>query len=123
MVWSRVHFPRQIVALMKTAGPNTGIFRVDPKMTKLDVREYLQKVYGLPVKKVNTANYDGKLKRGSMRLPGKLFRTKAYKKAYVTFYDLDKFESVESHLDLARGYPQTSISTIDATASDPAKVE
>ena len=66
--WSRVHFPRQTVTLVRPAGPNKGIFKVDPKMTKLEVREYLQKVYGLPVRKVNTANYDGKLKRGSMRL-------------------------------------------------------
>ena len=108
--WSRVHFPRQTVTLVRPAGPNKGIFKVDPKMTKLEVREYLQKVYGLPVRKVNTANYDGKLKRGSMRLPGKLFRTKAYKKAFVSFYELDKFDAVESHLDLAGGYPRTSIS-------------
>ena len=108
--WSRVHFPRQTVTLVRSAGPDKGIFKVDPKMTKLEVREYLEKVYGLPVRKVNTTNYDGKLKRGSMRLPGKLFRKKAYKKAFVSFYDLDKFEHVESHLDLAAGYPSTSIS-------------
>ena len=59
--WSRVHFPRQTVTLVRSAGPDKGIFKVDPKMTKLEVREYLEKVYGLPVRKVNTTNYDGKL--------------------------------------------------------------
>ena len=110
--WTRVHFPRQTVTLVRSSGPDKGIFKVDPKMTKLEVREYLEKVYGLPVRKVNTTNYDGKLKRGSMRLPGKVFRKKAYKKAFVSFYELDKFEHVESHLDLAAGYPRTTISEV-----------
>ena len=88
MVWSRVHFPRQIVTLMKTMGPNKGVFKVDPKMTKAEVKEYLTKVYNLPVKKVNTVNYEGKLKTGSQRHRGAYFRTKAYKKAYVSFGDL-----------------------------------
>ena len=67
--WSRVHFPRQTVTLVRSAGPDKGIFKVDPKMTKLEVREYLEKVYGLPVRKVNTTNYDGKLKR----VPGRFY--------------------------------------------------
>ena len=54
-------------------------------MTKHEIKEYLSKIYELPVKKVNTANYDGKTKRGSLRLPGAVYKTKAFKKAYVTF--------------------------------------
>lgn len=40
--------------------PARAIFRVDPKMTKHEIREYLTKIYDLPVKKVNTMNYLGK---------------------------------------------------------------
>lgn len=88
-MWTKVMFPRSIVTLMKTMGPNKGVFKVDPKMTKLEVKEYLTKVYNLPVQKVNTVNYEGKLKTGSQRHRGAYYRTKAYKKAYVTFGDLE----------------------------------
>ena len=74
---------------MKTMGPNKGVFIVDPKMTKPEVKEYLKKVYNLPVLKVNTVNYEGKLKQGSQRHRGSYFRTKAFKKAYVQFGDLE----------------------------------
>ena len=84
--------PRQIVTLMRASPPvardaptSTAVFRVDPKMTKHEIKEYLGKIYDLPVKKVNTANYDGKLKRGSFRVPGAVYKRKAFKKAYVTF--------------------------------------
>ena len=90
MVFSRVLLPRQIVTLMKTMGPNKGVFKVDPKMTKHEVKEYLTKIYNLPVVKVNTINYEGKLKTGSQRVRGAYFRTKAYKKAIVTFQDLEQ---------------------------------
>ena len=89
MVWTKVLLPRQIVTLMKTMGPNKGVFRVDPKMTKHEVKEYLTKVYNLPVRKVNTVNYEGKLKTGSQRHRGAYYRTKAYKKAYVLFDNLE----------------------------------
>ena len=89
MVWTKVLLPRQIVTLMKTMGPNKGVFRVDPKMTKHEVKEYLTKVYNLPVRKVNTINYEGKLKTGSQRHRGAYYRTKAYKKAYVLFDNLE----------------------------------
>lgn len=38
-------------------------FLVSPKMNKLEIAEYLRKLYGMPVTKVHTANYDGKEKR------------------------------------------------------------
>lgn len=59
----RVFFPQFTMTLMRRASaaqpPNNFVFRVDPKMTKLEIREYLQKVYGLPVQRVATVNYDG----------------------------------------------------------------
>ena len=49
----------------------------------MELKQYLEKVYGLRVKKVNTLNYEGKKKRSS-----KGFYTRTdYKKAYVTLKD------------------------------------
>ena len=65
--------------------PARAIFRVEPRMTKHEIKEHLTKIYGMPVKKVNTVNFDGKRKR----IIGK--RTVAYtkypdfKRAYVHF--------------------------------------
>ena len=39
--------------------PAFAIFRTSPKMTKHEIKEYLTKIYDLPVKKVNTMNYLG----------------------------------------------------------------
>ena len=49
--------------------PTQAVFRVAPKMNKLEIREYLTAIYNLPVQKVMTANYMGKKKRivGSRR--------------------------------------------------------
>ena len=65
--------------------PARAIFRVLPRMTKHEVKEYLTKIYGLPVRKVNTINYLGKRKlvRGSRKLIR--FKYKDFKKAIVSF--------------------------------------
>lgn len=67
------------------AQPATAQFRILPKMTKHEVREYLTKIYGLPVTEVRTQNYLGK----RMRIYGQRHIVYAkrpdYKKAFVTF--------------------------------------
>lgn len=65
--------------------PARATFRVLPRMTKWEIREYLTKIYGLPVQKVNTANYLGKRKlvRGSRQVIR--FKYKDFKKAVVSF--------------------------------------
>ena len=65
--------------------PARAIFRVLPRMTKHEIKEYLTKIYGLPVRKVNTANYLGKRKlvRGSRQMIR--FKYKDFKKAVVSF--------------------------------------
>lgn len=65
--------------------PATATFRVLPRMTKHEVKEYLTKIYGLPVTKVNTQNYLGKRKRvqGSRKII--YFKYADFKKAIVTF--------------------------------------
>lgn len=65
--------------------PARAVFRVLPRMTKHEIKEYLTKIYGLPVVKVNTANYLGKRKlvRGSRQVIR--FKYKDFKKAVVSF--------------------------------------
>ena len=38
------------------------VFLVSPKMTKLEIKEYLRKLYNLPVTAIHTANFLGKRK-------------------------------------------------------------
>lgn len=67
--------------------PAIAIFRALPKMTKHEVKEYLIKIYDLPVKKVNTMNYEGKRKVLMARNGFSCFKYKNFKKAVVTFDD------------------------------------
>lgn len=67
--------------------PAYATFRVPPRMTKHEIREYLTKIYDLPVRKVNTMNYEGKRKRVMSRSGIAFFRYKDFKKAVVYFED------------------------------------
>ena len=55
------HFPILMVSARNATPthPAFAIFRVTPKMTKHEIKEYLTKIYDLPIKKVNTMNYLG----------------------------------------------------------------
>ena len=46
---------------------------------QVEIKKYLEQVYDLRVRKVNTANYDGKVKRSK----GGLYKRPDWKKAYV----------------------------------------
>ena len=67
MVWNRLKFPNMMVTLMNKGKAhaklkeNQHIFRVSPKYTKHDIKEYLTKIYQLPVIAVTTTNYIGKI--------------------------------------------------------------
>ena len=65
--------------------PARATFRVLPRMTKHEIKEYLTKIYNLPVTKVNTMNYLGKRKNvtGSRKIIR--FKYSDFKKAIVTF--------------------------------------
>lgn len=74
----------------RSASPSTeayAIFRTLPRMTKHEIKEYLTKIYDLPVKKVHTMNYLGKRKRMPTRNGMVYFRYKNFKKAVVYFDD------------------------------------
>jgi len=65
--------------------PATASFRVLPKMTKHEIKEYLTKIYHLPVKSVNTVNYMGKRKRAIGKRRIVYYKYRDFKKAFVTF--------------------------------------
>jgi large subunit ribosomal protein L23 len=62
-----------------------AIFRVLPKMTKHEVREYVTKIYNLPVVSVRTMNYLGKRKIATGKRKRIFYKYKDFKKAVVTF--------------------------------------
>ncbi|MDR1821915.1 MAG: 50S ribosomal protein L23 [Oscillospiraceae bacterium] len=56
------------------------VFEVLPGANKIQIKEAVEKIFGVTVEKVNTLNYDGKLKRTGRYPEG---RRKAWKKAVV----------------------------------------
>mmetsp|Transcript_6257 Transcript_6257/g.18962 ORF Transcript_6257/g.18962 Transcript_6257/m.18962 type:complete len:105 (+) Transcript_6257:133-447(+) len=87
----REFFPNMYMALVSIrylrhpTRPTQAVFRVQPKMNKLEIREYLRKIYDLKVTKVMTQNWLGKRKRltGKRRIVG--YARPDFKKAIVTF--------------------------------------
>ena len=73
---------RPILSEKSYAGISTKIytFEVARAATKSEIKVAVETVFGVKVAKVNTSNYDGKVKRQG-RSEGK---TSAYKKAIVT---------------------------------------
>jgi large subunit ribosomal protein L23 len=65
--------------------PASAVFRVLPRMTKHEIKEYLTKIYELPVRKVNTMIYLGKRKQAFGKRGIARWKERDYKKAIVTF--------------------------------------
>lgn len=55
-------------------------FVVAKKATKTQIKDAIEKIFGVDVARVNVVNYDGKVTRAGRQTEGK---TPAYKKAYV----------------------------------------
>ncbi|CAL8468742.1 g8282 [Coccomyxa elongata] len=55
-------------------------FKTTPRVGKIEIKQFLERVYGLKVAAIQTVNYEGKKKR---RKTGYFLRS-GYKKAYVT---------------------------------------
>ena len=55
-------------------------FEVAPSAGKIEIKDAVEKIFGVKVAKVNTINYDGKTKRMGAGRPG---TRKSGKKAYV----------------------------------------
>lgn len=77
-------------------------FKVAKTATKTEVRNAVEKLFGVKVVSVNTTNYDGKLKRQRYQLG----RTPAFKKAVVTIDTVGKDASY-----LAKGGKSTKVAT------------
>ena len=86
-------FPNWVVKLVRQPNLRTKhwlnrpveVFHVSPKMTKMEIKEYLIKLYNLPVSHVHTAIYEGR-KRMS-QITGVKYQEPDYKKAYVYLHD------------------------------------
>ena len=61
-------------------------FKVAPEANKTQIKNAVEEIFGVDVKKVNVMNFNGKLKRMG-RTQG---RTAAYKKAIVTLTENSK---------------------------------
>jgi large subunit ribosomal protein L23 len=98
-----IFFPWQNFVLHQSGSylePNRVAFRVPVNMTKFDIREYLRKLYGVKVIKVNTYIKLPKTKMSSYR---NWFKTDAqYKKAIVTCEEVipDEVKMIHSCRDL-----------------------
>ena len=97
-------FPNWVVKLVRTPNLATKfwlnrpveVFQVSPKMTKFEIKEYLIKLYNLPVSHVHTTIYEGK-KRTSQKT-GKRYQEPDYKKAYVYLHDAQGAQKPRYHL-------------------------
>ena len=86
-------FPNWIVKLVRQPNLQTKfwlnrpveVFHVSPRMTKFEIKEYLVKLYNLPVSHVHTAIYEGKRRQDPMS--GRRTKDPDYKKAYVYLHD------------------------------------
>lgn len=82
----RVLFPNFFMRLVYVNTKRTPVqaaFHVPPRMTKTEVREYLTKIYSIPVLKVNTVNVLGKYKRLYGKREVIAYRRRDVKIAYV----------------------------------------
>mmetsp|Transcript_45164 Transcript_45164/g.101981 ORF Transcript_45164/g.101981 Transcript_45164/m.101981 type:complete len:100 (-) Transcript_45164:176-475(-) len=87
----REYFPNMFMTLLSvryaksTVRPAQAVFKIQPRMTKHEVKEYLTKIYDLPVKRVMTANFDIKWKRHYGMSKVVPYKNKSrFKKAFVT---------------------------------------
>ncbi|EDQ93094.1 uncharacterized protein MONBRDRAFT_22497 [Monosiga brevicollis MX1] len=82
-------YPRN-EAVRRERAPNDLVFRVDMKMNKPEIKNYLSSIYGLEVERVNTQIVLGKTKRN--RRTNHRNKRADYKLAYVTLPEGQHFE-------------------------------
>ena len=63
------------------------VLEVAPTAGKIEIKNAIEEIFGVKVAKVNTINYDGKMKRMGAARPG---RRKSWKKAYVQLTEESK---------------------------------
>lgn len=70
---------------------NEYVFRVDPRATKVQIRQAVENLLGKKVANVNTMNYSGKIKRKRRADQG---RTASFKKAIVRLAEGESLDLV-----------------------------
>ncbi|KAJ3356599.1 hypothetical protein GGF32_001445 [Allomyces javanicus] len=86
----RIHLPNIVFKLVHAPDlpPTQAAFRVPQNVNKLDIRQYLTKIYGLNIADVRTMNYAG----NTLTMPGgRNSRIPKYKKAIVTLANGETF--------------------------------
>lgn len=78
----KVYFPNFIFTLVRSGkrrDPNQAVFRVPSMLTKLDISQYLSKIYNLNVTDVHTVNFVARESKARRRY------VPSYKNAIVTY--------------------------------------
>jgi ribosomal protein L23 len=80
---SKLYFPNIIFKLVRSnLPPHQAVFHVPPQLSKLDIRQYLTKLYDISVCDVRTMNYAAVPKKFNGK--NKVGGVPKYKKAIVT---------------------------------------
>lgn len=81
-----------LIAGNSASGPGTAlVLKVDPRASKTEIKEAVQRIYKVDVLKIRTINYPGKVKR-ARRAQG---RQDKFKKAYITLKEGQSVNVVE----------------------------
>ena len=78
----KVYFPNFVFTLIRSGkrrDPNQAVFRVPSMLTKLDITQYLSKLYNLTITDVHTVNFISRESKARRRY------YPAYKNAIVTY--------------------------------------
>ena len=80
---------RPIITERSMAAPaeKKYVIEVAPTAGKIEIKNAIEEIFGVKVAKVNTINYDVKMKRMGAARPG---RRKSWKKAYVQLTEESK---------------------------------
>jgi large subunit ribosomal protein L23 len=120
MMWMPTMPMTMVSAKSATAvNPAYVTFRTPPRMTKHEIKEYLTKIYNLPVRKVNTMNYDGKRKRLMSRAGVAYFKYKDFKKAVVYFDESFRDVGIGTRVPEIEGDDDEETDVIDVMDVEP----
>lgn len=78
-----VVFPNQVFTMIKPGkevNKDVVVFKVPLTMNKIQIKDYLEEIYRVPVVRVNTAIYLGKTRKNKL---GFYYKRPDYKKAFV----------------------------------------
>lgn len=70
------------------------VFIVDPSANKTEIKRAVEEVFGVRVAKVNTVNYDGKIKRRGASVGKRADYKKAYVQLTADSKSIEYFESL-----------------------------